>query len=98
MHRPWRWLAFLSILSLNWAFAGGCSILSAAEPKDEIVGKRRPPNILLIYADDQNYKTVGCNPGSFPWVKTPHIDRLAATGIRFNHCYLGSWCMKSVRL
>ncbi len=67
----------------------------SAEPQAEIIGKRRPPNILLIYADDQSYKTVGCYPGSFPWVKTPHIDKLAATGIRFEHCYIGSWCMPS---
>ena len=29
------------------------------------------------------------------WVKTPNIDRLAATGIRFERCYLGAWCMPS---
>ncbi|MFN8711012.1 MAG: sulfatase-like hydrolase/transferase [Planctomyces sp.] len=53
------------------------------------------PNILLIYADDQSTRTVGCYPGSWPWVKTPHIDHLAEQGIRFSHCYLGSWCMPS---
>ena len=35
------------------------------------------PNILFIFADDQSYKTVGCYPESWPWVKTPHIDALA---------------------
>ena len=53
------------------------------------------PNILLIYADDQSYKTVGCYPESFPWVKTPNIDRLAAAGVRFHAAYLGAWCMPS---
>jgi arylsulfatase A-like enzyme len=53
------------------------------------------PNILLIYTDDHSYKTVGCYPESYPWVRTPNIDRLAARGIRFTHCYLGSWCMPS---
>jgi arylsulfatase A-like enzyme len=53
------------------------------------------PNILLIYTDDHSPKTLGCYPESYPWVKTPHIDALASRGIRFTHCYLGSWCMPS---
>lgn len=53
------------------------------------------PNVLFIYADDQNYRTVGCYPESWPWVKTPHIDALAKNGVRFHAAYLGSWCMPS---
>jgi arylsulfatase A-like enzyme len=53
------------------------------------------PNLLLIYADDQSYKTVGCYPESFAWVRTPNLDRLARAGIRFHAAYLGSWCMPS---
>ena len=53
------------------------------------------PNILFILADDQSYKTVGCYPESWPWVKTPNIDRLAANGVRFHAAYLGAWCMPS---
>ena len=63
-------------------------VAHAAEP-----AKR--PNILLIYADDQSYKTVGCYPESWPWVKTPHIDALARSGVRFHGAYLGAWCMPS---
>lgn len=54
-----------------------------------------PPNILLIYSDDQPYKTVGCYPETPRWVRTGHIDRLAAGGIRFHRSYLGPWCMPS---
>src|SRR5688572_27984442 len=53
------------------------------------------PNILLIYADDQSYKTLGCYPESWKWVKTPNIDKLATTGIRLHSAYLGSRCMPS---
>ena len=53
------------------------------------------PNILFIYADDQSTKTVGCYPGSFPGIRTPNIDSLAANGVRFRGAYLGSWCMPS---
>ena len=62
--------------------------LHAAEPP-------KRPNILLVYADDQSYKTVGCYPESWPWVKTPHIDALAQSGVRFHGAYLGGWCMPS---
>jgi arylsulfatase A-like enzyme len=53
------------------------------------------PNILFLFSDDQNPRTIGCYPQSWNWVKTPHIDALAKTGIRFEHCYLGAWCMPS---
>lgn len=40
------------------------------------------PNVLLILTDDQDVDTVGCYGGS---VQTPHIDSLAADGIRFSN-------------
>jgi arylsulfatase A-like enzyme len=66
----------------------GAVDLSAAEP-------RRQPNILFILTDDQPYKTLGCHPEAPEWVRTPHIDRLAARGVRFERAYFGSWCMPS---
>lgn len=53
------------------------------------------PNILFIFSDDQSYKTVGCYPEHYPWAKTPNIDALARSGIRFTGAYMGSWCMPS---
>jgi arylsulfatase A-like enzyme len=73
------------LIILFASFAACCSFASAADR----------PNILFIFADDQNTKTLRCYPESWPWVKTPNIDRLAKAGIRFTHCYLGSWCMPS---
>ncbi len=49
----------------------------------------------VIYADDQSTRTVGCYPESWGWVKTPHIDALAKSGVRFTGAYLGAWCMPS---
>ncbi len=44
----------------------------------------RRPNVLLIMADDLNNDL-----GTFghPIVKTPHLDRLAARGVRFDRAY-----------
>jgi arylsulfatase A len=43
------------------------------------------PNILLIMADDVGREALGCYGGTS--YKTPHLDALAAGGIRFDHCY-----------
>ena len=46
------------------------------------------PNIIFILADDMGYGDLSCYGSEF--VKTPNIDRLAATGTRFTQCYAGS--------
>ncbi len=48
------------------------------------------PNILFIYTDDHSYRTVGCYPEAYPFVKTPNIDALAANGVRFKYAYIGT--------
>lgn len=66
-----------------------------AAPQVAKAADAKRPNILFIFADDQSYKTVGCYPESWPWVKTPNIDALAKSGVRFHSAYLGAWCMPS---
>ncbi|MCB9151239.1 MAG: sulfatase-like hydrolase/transferase [Caldilineaceae bacterium] len=46
------------------------------------------PNILWICTDQQRFDTLGCAGNSF--VQTPHIDRLAQQGVRFEHAYCQS--------
>lgn len=53
-----------------------------------------PPNVLVILCDDLGYGDLGCF-GS-PIVKSPHIDRLAAEGVRFTDCHsAGANCSPS---
>jgi arylsulfatase len=50
------------------------------------------PNILLIMSDQHRASVMGC--AGDPIVQTPHLDRLAAEGIRFgNVCCQGPLCM-----
>ncbi|GIU76137.1 MAG: arylsulfatase [Bryobacteraceae bacterium] len=46
---------------------------------------RRPPNIVLIYADDLGYGDVSANGARH--VHTPNIDRIAREGVRFTHAH-----------
>jgi arylsulfatase A len=50
----------------------------------------RRPNLILILADDLGYETIGANGGTS--YATPAIDRLAAGGVRFEHCYVQPLC------
>ncbi len=51
-------------------------------------GAESRPNILLIYADDLGYGEIGCYGGKE--VPTPHIDSIAANGIRFTNGYVSA--------
>jgi arylsulfatase A-like enzyme len=43
------------------------------------------PNIIFVVADDMGFKDTGYSGN--PIVKTPHLDRLAAEGLRFDNFY-----------
>ena len=53
----------------------------------------RPPNVILIMADDVSWECFGCY-GAEDY-QTPNIDRLASRGVRFNHCYSTPICTPS---
>lgn len=46
----------------------------------------RPPNIVLIFTDDQGYADLGVQGATD--FRTPHLDRLAEEGIRFTDFYV----------
>ena len=48
----------------------------------------RPPNIIIIMADDLGYGDLACY--GHPSIRTPHLDRMAAEGMRFTDFYSGA--------
>lgn len=50
---------------------------------------KQRPNILVIIADDLGYSDLGCYGGE---IQTPHVDRLAAQGVRFTQFYNTARC------
>lgn len=49
------------------------------------VSAQRKPNIIIIYADDVGYGDLGCY--GMTRIQTPHIDRLAAEGLKFTNAH-----------
>ncbi len=46
----------------------------------------RPPNIVLVFADDLGYGDLGVY--GHPTIRTPHLDRLAAEGVKLTSFYV----------
>ena len=58
-----------------------------------VVWAKQKPNILLIMADDMGYETVGVN--GCESYQTPHLDKMAAEGMRFTNCFANPLCTPS---
>ena len=53
-----------------------------------IIAFAGPPNIVLIFIDDMGWGDFSCFGNQH--AKTPHIDRLAKEGLRFDQFYVNS--------
>ena len=69
-------------LAVVWAGLSSPGALAASpEP--------RPPNIVILVADDWGFTDVGAFGGEIP---TPHLDALAARGMRFSNFHVSGSC------
>jgi len=66
-----------------WMFAATCC--AGGVTQSAMAQKSRPPNIILIFADDLGWKDVGYQGTDF--YETPRIDRLAKEGMVFTAGY-----------
>ncbi len=58
------------------------------ESGQSVSKKSTQPNIVFLLADDMGYGDLGCYGSQS--IETPHIDSLAASGLRFTNFYSGS--------
>lgn len=72
----------IRLISLIWSLTAALSLLAGADR----------PNILVILLDDLGYSDLGCYGGE---IDTPHIDSLAASGVRFESFYNSARCCPS---
>ena len=66
------------LFALSLFFAGSC--------KPKVAEEKKPaPNVVIVFTDDQGYQDLSCF-GS-PNIYTPHLDQIAADGLRLTNFY-----------
>lgn len=85
--RPWTWLILFA-----------AAVLACARAQ----APGRPPNFVLIVADDQRFDALSvvqreqAERGRFPWLRTAAVDRLAREGVRLRNAFVvNSLCSPS---
>ncbi len=68
------------LLALATLLASGLTLAAAPAPR---------PNIVIFLADDMGFSDLGCYGSELP---TPHLDALAAGGLRFTQFYNSARC------
>lgn len=79
---------FLKTSALTTAGLAFPGLLQRSFAADE-----KKPNIILILADDLGAECLNCYGGTS--YQTPHLNAMAAGGIRFDHCYSTPLCSPS---
>lgn len=77
-------------------------LLALVLPLAALAAADRKPNFLFVFTDDQRWDAMGVvqreqgERGRYPWFTTPHMDRLAAEGMRFRNAFVtNSLCAPS---
>src|SRR5882724_12061251 len=74
------------------SFLVALAVVLSADAFAASFAAERPPNILLILADDLGYSDLGCYGGE---IRTPNLDALAAGGLRYTQFYNCTRCCPS---
>lgn len=73
-------------IRIGFCLLAGIGIsVSYSHLKAEAQEKPKPPNVVLILADDLGFGDLGCY--GHPSAKTPHLDKLASQGVKFTQYY-----------
>lgn len=81
---------FSKMVGLGMTAGSVPSLVSDSLPA--AINKQNKPNFLVIVADDMGFSDAGCYGGE---IRTPNLDRLAASGLRFTQFYNTGRCWPS---
>ena len=82
------WLGWLGLGSIPGIMLFTRLIALCLLVATSVVAAERKPNLIFILADDLGYGDLGCYGQKL--IQTPHLDRMAAEGMRFTQFYAGS--------
>lgn len=77
-----RHLVFL--MMILWLALSCLAAAALATPGEEVSEGKRP-NVVVVLVDDLRWDEIGC--AGHPFVRTPHIDRIAREGARFRNAF-----------
>lgn len=82
---PAPWIAIVFSLLIV-----GCDSQQTSHSESTEAGdQRKPPNIVILIADDMGYSDIGAFGSE---IQTPNIDRLANEGMSFTNFHAGATC------
>jgi len=80
-------------ITMRTTLLGACFLLGFLGTElqaDDPLKKADRPHVILILADDLGYECIRANGGQS--YQTPNLDRLAKSGVRFEHCHVQPLC------
>lgn len=91
MHAEWKARGSQKLIKAAVGAGVAMAVPGAVNAESAVkAGDAGCPNIILIFADDLGYGDLGCF-GS-PNIKTPHLDKMAAEGVKFKSFYAAPVC------
>ena len=81
-----KYSTLIFVIGILMGFCTDCSSDRKSMKGSNSINKKVKPNILFIFTDDQQADAMGAAGNTY--IKTPYIDKLADSGVRFTNTYV----------